>query len=179
MLGATVNGKPLTSSATNLARQNCMPERLFVDSAAAVAGMRHLRETMQLHGRRTTAIAMIRFVQITSAPFTDFLGQLVETLCEKPPLPPALPPPPTVEGVVSLRLFLQVVPLRVELKGMFETDAQAFADCVCCISMCPRRLPQPFVVRAMAGCIRSANASTYPVEISPSPAAACVSGAIT
>ncbi len=149
MLDATVNGKPFTSSATNLAKHNCMPERLFVDPAAAVAGVRHLRETMQLHGRRTAAIAMSRFVQTTSAPFTDFLGQVVETLCEKPPLPPALPPPPTVEGVVSLRLLLQVVPLRVELKDMFETDAQAFADCVCCISMCPRRLPQPFVVRAM------------------------------
>ncbi len=70
---------------------------------------------------------MSRFVQTTSAPFTDFLGQVVEALREKPPLPPALPPPPKVEGVVPLRLLLQFVPLRVELKDMLETDAQVFA----------------------------------------------------
>ncbi len=70
---------------------------------------------------------MSRFVQSTSAPFTDFLGLVVEALREKQPLPPALPPLPKVDAVGALRLLLEVMPLRVELKDMLETDAQVFA----------------------------------------------------
>ncbi len=41
MLDTAFKGEPFTTSAVNLARQNCKPERLFVDCTAAIAGGRY------------------------------------------------------------------------------------------------------------------------------------------
>ncbi len=73
------------------------------------------------------AITMSRFVQSASAPFTGFLGQVVEALREKQPLPPAPSPLPKAEAVGALRLLVEAVPLRVGLQDMLESGAQVLA----------------------------------------------------
>ncbi len=45
MLDTAFKGEPFTTSAVNLVRQNCKPERLFVDCTAAIAGGRYHCET--------------------------------------------------------------------------------------------------------------------------------------
>ncbi|MCP4243277.1 MAG: hypothetical protein GY772_22195, partial [bacterium] len=62
MLDTACKGEPFTMSSVNLARQNCKPERLFVDCTAAIAGRRHHCETKHESAEMAPASAEDSFV---------------------------------------------------------------------------------------------------------------------
>ncbi len=69
----TFKGEPFTTSAINLARQNCKPERVFVDCTATTAGGRHHCEMK--HESVEMALASAEDILVGALQCTPFLNR--------------------------------------------------------------------------------------------------------